>query len=90
MRLVIAGGVGESGRNCFLVERERGSVFGGLRQNDGKEEHPYPDLTPEQICRVRYVFLTHSHTDHTGALPWLYENGFSGEVIASRQTLQSS
>ncbi len=85
MRLVIAGGVGESGRNCFLVERERDSFLVDCGRMAGKK-HPYPDLTPEQICRVRYVFLTHSHTDHTGALPWLYENGFSGEVIASRQT----
>ena len=47
---------------------------------------PYPNLTPERIRSLQYVFLTHSHADHTGALPWLLEQGFSGTVIASDET----
>ena len=34
------------------------------------------------------MFLTHSHADHTGALPWLRENGFQGTVIATEETLR--
>lgn len=48
---------------------------------------PYPDLTPDEIQTLSFLFLTHSHTDHTGALPWLEEQGFSGTVFASRETL---
>ena len=47
---------------------------------------PYPNLTAERIRSLQYVFLTHSHADHTGALPWLLEQGFAGTIIASDET----
>lgn len=86
MRVKFAGGVGEHGRSCFLVEGETLSflVDCGLMAGAGQ---PYPDLTPDEIQTLSFLFLTHSHTDHTGALPWLEEQGFSGTVFASRETL---
>lgn len=87
MKLKIAGGCGEHGRNCFLIDAE-GTAFlvdcGIMAGSD----NPFPRLTAEEIRRVKYVFLTHSHADHTGALPWLYKNGFCGLIIASRCTLE--
>ena len=49
----------------------------------------YPRLSAEQAKRLRCVFLTHSHADHTGALPWLRSMGYTGPVIASHHTLDS-
>lgn len=86
MRVKLAGGVGEHGRSCFLAEG-RGLAFlvdCGLMAG---ADQPYPHLTAEEIHRLPLVFLTHSHDDHTGALPWLEERGFSGTVIASQETL---
>lgn len=51
-------------------------------------ENPYPRLTTGMIKTIDAVFLTHSHADHTGALPWLFENGFDGTVIAADETLR--
>ncbi|MEE3420196.1 MAG: MBL fold metallo-hydrolase [Lachnospiraceae bacterium] len=86
MELYIAGGCSEHGRNCFLVKGSSVSflVDAGLMKE--KPEVPYPELTPAQVKSASYLFLTHSHTDHTGAIPWLYENGFSGRIIASEPT----
>ena len=87
MKLKIAGGCGEHGRNCFFVDTDTGSflVDCGIMQGSDK---PFPRLTSDEIRRLSYVFLTHSHADHTGAIPWLYENGFYGKVIASAATLR--
>ena len=88
MKVYIGGGVGEHGRNCFYVSCDGLSflVDCGLMADDKK--NTYPHLIPEQINNLEAVFLTHSHNDHTGAIPWLYENGFDGEIIATTKTLE--
>ena len=88
MRLIIAGGCGEHGRNCFLVEGEYANFLVDCGMMAGEEGGGYPRLSAEQIRRLRCVFLTHSHADHTGALPWLRRMGYTGPVIASRHTLE--
>ena len=88
MELFIAGGVGEHGRNCFFVQGEPIRFLVDCGKMADTPEDPYPRLTDGQIRHLDAVFLTHSHADHTGALPWLYKNGFSGVVIASEETLR--
>ena len=87
MRLYLAGGVGEHGRNCFLVQGETLRFLVDCGKMADTPEDPYPRLSGEEISRLDAVFLTHSHADHTGALPWLWERGYRGPVIASGQTL---
>lgn len=87
MKLYIAGGGNEYGRVCFLVEGETTSFLvdcGNIPVNDVPE---YPHLTPEQIASISCVFLTHSHSGHSGGLPWLFEQGYTGPVVASEPTL---
>ena len=87
MELIIAGGVGEHGRNCFLVQGKTICFLVDCGKMADTPMDPYPHLTREQIGGLDAVFLTHSHADHTGALPWLRENGFCGAVIAAEKTL---
>ena len=47
-----------------------------------------PDLTEEQIRSAEFLFLTHSHRDHTGAVEYLEEMGFNGSVMMSNQTFR--
>ena len=88
MELFIAGGCSEHGRNCFLIKAGRFSflVDAGLMKET--PETPYPRLTGEQIRSAKYLFMTHCHADHTGALPFLLKHGFSGRIIASRFTYE--
>ena len=85
MEVLIAGGVGEHGRSCFYVQGDTVRFLVDCGKLAGSAQ-PYPNLSPEQIRSLQYVFLTHSHADHTGALPWLLEEGFSGTVAASDET----
>lgn len=86
MELFIAGGCGEHGRNCFYVEQNSAAFLVDCGLLAGAEDD-LPRLTAEQIQKLRAVFLTHSHADHTGALPWLAQQGYQGPVYATLPTL---
>lgn len=87
MNLTIAGGVGEHGRACFLMEGKSGNVLldAGL---SGNGSHPYPSLSAKQLQTCDYLFLSHSHKDHAGALRHFHQLGFQGTIIATKATIQ--
>jgi len=85
MKLYIAGGVGEHGRSCFFVEGTCATFIVDCGIMDGSET-PYPHLTDAQIQAAKFLLITHSHIDHTGAFHWLVERGFSDCVIMTRET----
>lgn len=85
MKLYIAGGCQEHGRNCFLLETGNYNIMVDCGIKEGKE-FPYPKLSQKQIKNTRYLFLTHSHKDHAGAISWLIENDFSGQIISTEET----
>ena len=87
MKLVIAGGCGEHGRNCFWVKKGKliWIVDCGLAET---ASDCYPRLSRKMIQSAKYLFLTHSHADHAGAIPWLLSMGFSGNVVATESTFE--
>ncbi len=85
MSLYIAGGYGEHGRNCFLIEADKYNIMVDCGIMNGCGD-PYPKLSPKQIEKTKYLFITHSHIDHIGALPYLYSRGFNGTVYLSQHT----
>ena len=42
---------------------------------------------PVEVPKIDLVLLTHGHLDHTGYLPRLYKEGFSGPIIGTAPTL---
>lgn len=84
---MIRGGYGEHGRSCFLVEyNKEGRMYMvdcGIMDTD---PFPYPDVTPEELERVDYLFLTHCHKDHSGAFQYFCERGFHGTLVTSGMT----
>ncbi|WP_282085417.1 MBL fold metallo-hydrolase RNA specificity domain-containing protein [Aquimarina algiphila] len=45
---------------------------------------------PIAACGIDVVLLTHGHLDHTGYLPRLIKQGFTGDIIATAPTLAIS
>ena len=87
MELYIAGGCGEHGRNCFYLWDRNDAYLIDCGLIAGKKDN-LPRLSLKQMNKIRAVFLTHSHTDHTGALPWLRRQGYDGPVVATSPTLE--
>ena len=85
MELYIAGGCGEHGRNCFYITDKFNSIIIDCGMMTGNKDC-YPHITPAQIRNASYLFLTHSHADHSGALPWLLQEGFKGEIVMTQAT----
>jgi Cft2 family RNA processing exonuclease len=84
------GGSGENGRNCFALEWE-GNVFlldcGVKREIRDRQVGFYPALTRNFVKKIKAVFLSHCHEDHSASLPLLYEMGYRGKVYASDETI---
>ena len=84
----LKGGYGEHGRSCFMFmyKPDRYCMMDcGILDTD---EHPEPYLSEEEAQSTDYLFLSHSHKDHTGAVMYLINKGFTGWIIASRETMR--
>lgn len=86
MKLYIAGGVYEHGRNCFYISRDnKCNIMVDCGVKEGSKEY-YPVLDELQIKTTKYLFITHSHNDHCGALQWIIDKGFEGRIISTEET----
>lgn len=88
MQLTFLGGVGTvTGSKYLLTSATRRilvdcGLFQGLKQLRLRNWAKFP-VDPASIDNV---VLTHAHIDHTGYLPLLVKNGFSGKVYCSEAT----
>lgn len=87
-RLAFHGAAGTVTGSSFLLTDRRTSVlvdcglFQGLKVLRRRNWRP-PGYDARQLDAV---LLTHAHVDHSGLLPRLVKNGYSGRVFATRAT----
>ena len=85
MKLTFLGATHEVTGSCTLIEI--GGVYGlvdcGMEQGaDVYVNQPLP-VSPGELD---FVLLTHAHVDHSGNLPLLYKNGYTGPIYATGAT----
>jgi metallo-beta-lactamase family protein len=86
MKLSFYGGAKSvTGANYLLDNGEvKILVDCGLFQGSNYAEVLNYEDFPYDASTINYVFITHSHTDHTGRLPKLYKEGFRGKIFTTK------
>ena len=85
MKLTFLGAAHEVTGSCTLIEI--GGVYGlvdcGMEQ--GADVFVNQEI-PVEAAKIDFVLLTHAHIDHSGNLPLLYKNGYTGPIFATAAT----
>lgn len=85
MKITFLGAAHEVTGSCTLLETGGQHILVDCGMEQGKDIFENQELlvNPREIdC----VLLTHAHIDHSGNLPLLYKNGFTGSVYATEAT----
>lgn len=74
--------------SCFLVTTNKYKflVDCGMFQGQNKEVMLNVDDFPFAPNTVDFMFLTHAHIDHSGRIPKLYNDGFTGKIYTTKAT----
>ena len=86
MKITFLGANHEVTGSRTLLEWNEGRyllVDEGMTQGD--DDYVNAEL-PVAPSRLEYVLLTHAHIDHSGMLPLLVRNGFTGKIYATAET----
>ena len=93
LRVIPLGGVGEFGRNMMVIEYGNDAIIidMGLMfplENMPGVDYVLPDISYARKIKdkIRGVFITHGHLDHTGAIPYFIRELGSPPVYGTRLT----
>ncbi len=88
MKLTFLGAAGTVTGSKYLLESDGGKILVdcGLYQGIKHYRKMNWEPLPVEASQIDAVILTHAHVDHSGYLPRLVKQGFSGPVYASQGT----
>ncbi|HZZ99243.1 MAG TPA: MBL fold metallo-hydrolase [Candidatus Paceibacterota bacterium] len=89
MKLTFYGGAQSVTGSNYLLEAGELKILVdcGMFQGSAAAEEKNYERFPNDPAEVDFVFVTHSHADHTGRLPKLFKEGFRGKIYATPPTL---
>ncbi len=62
----------------------------GMFQGRRKESQAKNTVLPIDPTLITNVILSHAHIDHSGRIPLLTKNGFTGNIVCTRSTMDTS
>ncbi len=88
--LQFLGATGTVTGSRFLVRTSRATVLvdAGLFQGSKRDRLANWEPFPVDPSTIDTVVVTHAHIDHSGWLPGLVRDGFSGRIVATRSTCE--
>jgi hypothetical protein len=86
IRMTGLGAFREVGRSAILLQTPESKVLLDCGVKAGENEFPIFNVPEFDLKSLDAVVITHSHMDHIGALPYLYEMGYEGPVYMTIPT----
>ncbi|UCE76953.1 MAG: MBL fold metallo-hydrolase [Gammaproteobacteria bacterium] len=82
------GATGQVTGSCYLVRTGNATVLleCGLVQGSREDEEANSKPFPFDVGRIDAVVLSHAHLDHSGRIPRLVKDGFSGPIYMTDAT----
>jgi metallo-beta-lactamase family protein len=92
MKITIYGAAGNVTGSAYYLQSENADILVdfGIFQGDRSLESHNHYLPPINIGKLNAVLITHAHLDHTGRLPLLVNNGYTGPIFATEATIEIS
>jgi metallo-beta-lactamase family protein len=90
MKITFLGAARTVTGSCFLLETKNTSMLVDCGMYQGRKtdtELNEADF-PFNVGDLDYIFLTHSHIDHSGRIPKIYKDGFKGEILATKACVE--
>lgn len=85
MKLTFLGAAHEVTGSCTLLEVNGKNIIIDFGMEQGKDIYENCEL-PVSPAEIDCMLLTHAHIDHSGKIPVLTSNGFSGKIYATDTT----
>lgn len=85
MKLEFLGAAHEVTGSCFLLTAADRHILVDCGMEQGKDIYRNPDI-PVTPGDIDAVLLTHAHIDHSGRIPLLVKQGYSGPVYSTDAT----
>jgi len=88
MRITLYGAAGNVTGSAYYLQSLHSDILVdfGIFQGDKTYEDFNHQLPPIDLHKLKAVVITHAHLDHTGRLPLLVANGYSGPIYATAAT----
>ena len=86
MKITFLGATHEVTGSCTLIETNGKNILIDCGMEQGADIFVNQEM-PVNSANIDCVFLTHAHIDHSGKLPLLCKNGFSGKIYATEATV---
>ncbi|MDP3049678.1 MAG: MBL fold metallo-hydrolase [Thermodesulfovibrionales bacterium] len=87
MKIQFLGGVRTVTGSCFYIRTSEIKMLVDCGMFQGEDSYDI-NRTPFLVnpSEIDYLFLTHAHIDHSGLIPKLVKDGFSGKIVTTSAT----